>query len=75
MIKKLFYYIRVQKYGTTIKFQTINQITVHIADLQATKEILIEKNFPKPHLLYNLVASPYGIRYIIFIKLRIDIFY
>jgi len=56
--------LRIQKYGNTIKFQTLNQIIVHTADLRAIRDILIEKVFPKDSTLYNALGYPYGVRYL-----------
>jgi hypothetical protein len=55
-------YTRAQKYGKTFKFQTLHEIVVHTCDLQATKEVIIEKNFPKVRGLYNSLGYPHNIR-------------
>ncbi len=61
---KIYVKLRIQKYGKTIKFQTANNVIVLTTDLQAIREILIEKNFPKNPNLYNSLGYPYNIRFI-----------
>lgn len=50
-------------YGRIFKFQVLDQVIVFSISTEGVKEVLINKNFPKPFGIYGNVAYPYNERF------------